>query len=49
MPSTTPRFTAAYLLDRLTGGSGDTTHILRSAADRQQYLTQLSGKAVAGK
>ncbi len=47
MASTTPRFTAAYLLNRLTGGDGGAAQVLRDAADRQQYLTQLSNKGVA--
>ncbi|WP_420460252.1 hypothetical protein [Neolewinella sp.] len=49
MAATTPRFTAAYLLNRLTGSDGGTAQVLRNAADRQQYLTQLSSKGVAVK
>ena len=49
MTPTTPRFTAAYLLNRLTGGADKTASILRSASDRQQYLTQLSGKGLVKK
>ena len=46
MTSTTPRFTAAHLLNRLTGGTDTTADILRSASDRQQYLTHLSAKGL---
>ena len=42
MPATRPRFTPAYLLNRLSPAGAGSNQILRTAGERQLHLARLT-------
>ena len=45
MPTTRPRFTAAYLLHRLNTGASNSGQLIRAANDRQAHLARVTDAA----